>query len=83
MAFRARSDVDTAQQQRAIDEALGALGDLLANLSREAKDASRVASRGKAVDLTAIHSLMAQVRTAEEQCDLAALDLQTALGEDA
>lgn len=78
-----REDEDVSEQRQAYVEALRELSEVLGDLSREAKAMARASGRGRPVDLTPMAALVQAMRRAEEKCDLSALDIQTALGEDA
>lgn len=78
-----RVDIDVTDQKKAHREALEALSEVLSEVSTEAKALAKVAARGRAVDLTSLYALLRSMQQAEENCDITALDIQTALGEDA
>lgn len=73
---------DVRQQQEHLDATLSALARVLSEVSDEAKSLSRAAKRTVVPDLTDLYAKMRRVATAEEACDIAALDLAGAAGED-
>lgn len=85
--MRLRADrEDTAAQERALADARAELGAALEVLESEAR-AARKATRARssltrAPALLTVHAAARAVERAEEACDQAAYDLQTARGQD-
>ena len=78
-----RDEIDLTEQRARQKEASEELARVLGDIAAEAKSLAKTAARGKPVDLVPMHALHRDLVRAEEQCDLAYLDLQTASGEDA